>query len=819
MNEMTLALRKLARRPVFSLTTLFCLALGIGATTAIGSVINTLFFKSASVEDLDRVGFFMAMREGVEPFGVSPIEIEAYRTRSKSFGSLGIARTMDGNSVNLTGGERAERVRAAQASTAYFETLGTEPLMGRLFAVEEERSGGPGALLMSYGLWTRRFNAVPSIIGQVLRVNGESRTVVGILPERFDLPSKTELWLPLELDFERLPMDDLTSHSYMMVGRLADGFSLAQAETELVTIARDIAAEYPRSNTGWSVALIPFRDLLLGDVQGSMRTLIYALAGAVSLLLLIACVNGAHLFLARCLEQEREIALSAALGASRKDIFRQLFLEGLILAFGAGLLGSAVALAIVPAFMASSTIHEGAYTNFFRSIEVDGGVLALALAASLLTAFLFGTLPLLTVLGRDPGNALRSGGLRSSARSQAKLSRLLVVAEVAVSAMLLVGAGLLVRSLAQLARLDLGFRPESMVSVEFTLPASEFPRQSDRVGFSQRVLERVRSMPDVAAAGTTTDVPLRLGTWNSRYVILGTPPAEPGEMPWAAYREVSPGYLEALGVSLVRGRMFQAEDREGVEKVAIVSRELARRALGDADPLGRKIGHPDEIAEESGRRTIVGVVEDVKEDRYNFRIDRPVWYVPYEQAKESGILLNLVLRTRGGSADVGSEIRRVVRELYPEVAPGEVYELEPHVTAVVGAERTATSVALLLAVLGTALASLGLYGVMAYGVRQRFRELGLRMAVGASPKQLSRLVLGDGLRWVAFGLAAGFVGALLLALLLPRMFSNLLFETRPWDPFTYGVVAILFVAVTLAACYFPARRAGATNPVDALRME
>jgi putative ABC transport system permease protein len=815
MNEMTLALRKLARRPVFSLTTLLCLALGIGATTAIGSVINTLFFKSASVEDLNRVAFFMAMREGVEPFGVSPIEIEAYRARSQSFRSLGIARTMDGNSVNLTGGERAERVRAAQASTVYFETLGVEALMGRLFAAEEERSGGPGALLMSHGLWTRRFSAAPSMVGQVLRVNGESRTVVGILPARFDLPSKTELWLPLELDFERLPADDRTSHSYMMVGRLEDGGSLAQAETELVAIARDIATEFPRSNSGWSVTLIPFRDLLLGDVQGSMRTLIYALAGAVSLLLLIACVNGAHLFLARCLEQEREIALSAALGASRTDIFRQLFLEGLLLAFGAGVLGSAVALAIVPAFMASSPIHEGAYTNFFRAIEVDGGVLALALGASLLTAFLFGTLPLLAVLGRDPGGALRSGGRSGAARSQAKLSRLLVVAEVAVSAMLLVGAGLLVRSLAQLTRLDLGFRPESMVSVEFTLPASEFREQSDRVRFSQRVLERVRSIGDVVAAGTTTDVPLRLGTWDKRYVIEGTPPPEPGEVPWAAYRAVSPGYLEALGVSLVRGRTFQAEDREGVEKVAIVSRELARRALGDADPIGRKIGHPDEIAKESGRWTIVGVVEDVKEDRYNFRIDRPVWYVPYEQAEESGILLNLVLRTRGSAADVGSGIRRAVRELYPEVAPGEVYELEPHVAAVVGAERTATSVALLLSVLGTALASLGLYGVMAYGVRQRFRELGLRMAVGASPKHLSRLVLGDGLRWVAFGLAAGFVGALLLA----RLFSNLLFETRPWDPFTYGVVAILFLTVTLAACYFPARRAGATNPVDALRME
>jgi predicted permease len=378
--------------------------------------------------------------------------------------------------------------------------------------------------------------------------------------------------------------------------------------------------------------------------------------------------------------------------------------------------------------------------------------------------------------------------------------------------MLLVGAGLLARSLAELTRLDLGFRPDSMVSVEFTLPESDFPAQGDRVAFAERILDRVRSMPGVVAAGTTTDVPLRLGTWDKKYSIEGTAPKEPGQDSWAAYREVSPGYLEALGVRLVRGRTFQPDDRAGSERVAIVSRELARRELGDAEAIGRAIGPPDK---DSRRWTIVGIVDDVKEDRYNFRIDRPVWYVPYEQAENSGILLNLVLRTRAESGDMAAEIRGAVRELYPEVAPGEIYELAPHVAAVVGAERTASTVALLLAILGTALASLGLYGVMAYGVRQRLRELGLRMAVGASPEQLSRLVLGDGLKWVAAGLAAGFVGALALA----RVFSNLLFETRPWDPFTYGVVAFLFLLVTLAACYFPARRAGATNPVDALRLE
>ncbi|MGH9319188.1 MAG: ABC transporter permease, partial [Vicinamibacteria bacterium] len=746
---------------------------------------------------------------------VSPIEIETYRARSRSFRGLGVARTLDGNSINLTGGERAERVRAAQASTDYLRTLGVEPSRGRLFLPEEERSSGPKALLMSHTLWSRRFGADPNLVGRALRVNGESRIVVGILPERFDLPAKTELWLPLELDFERLSPGDRDSHSYMMVGRLESGVTLDRARTELAGLARQLEKESPSTNTGWGVTLIPFRNLLLGDVQGSLRVMVYALAGAVSLLLLIACVNGAHLFLARCLEQEREIALSTALGASRTDIFRNLFVESLLLALAAGALGSAAALAIVPAFMVSSPIHEGAYTDFFRHVTIDGRVLAIAFCASLATAILFGTLPLLSVLARDPAQALRSGGRGGYGRSQARFSRVLVMGEVAVSAMLLVGAGLLAQSLSRLARLDLGFRPEHVVVYEFTLPETDFPAQTDRTQFSQRVLERVRSFEGVVSTGTTTDVPLRLGTWDRRYAVEGAPPPDPGEDAWAAYREVSAGYLEAMGLRLVSGRSFQESDRQGAERVAIVSQVLARRAWGDADPIGRRLGHPDEISEEGGWWRIVGVVDDIKEDRYNFRIDRPVWYVPYEQVDDSGILLNLAVRTREGTPDIGGEIRRAVSEIDPGVAPGEVFELGPHVTAVVGAERTATGVALVLAVLGTALASLGLYGVLAYSIRQRYRELGLRMAVGASPESLARLVVGKGMKWTAFGLAAGFAGAMVLG----RVFSNLLFETSPWDPFTYFGVTVLFTVVTLAACYFPARRAGATNPVEALRME
>jgi putative ABC transport system permease protein len=813
--NLKIVVRKLLKRPVFSVTTVVCLALGIGATTAIGSVVLTLFFQSASVRELDRLVFFLALREGVEPFGVSPIEMEAYPARSHSFRNLGFARTLDGNSVNLTGGDRAERVRAAQASTAYFQTLGVAPEEGRLFSSEEERSGGPGALLLSHAVWIRRFGADPEIVGRTLRVNGVSRTVVGILPARFDLPSKTDLWIPLELDFERLSETARGSHSYMMVGRLAADATQASAIADLVQIARQLQTEFPRTNRGWSVTLTPFRNLLLGDVRGSLRVMVEALAGAVILLLLIACVNAAHLFLARCIEQEREIALSAALGASRGILFRQLFLENLVLALVAGVLGSAVALAIVPLFLASSSIHEGAYTNFFRTVVIDSRILLFALAASVLTAFLFGSLPLIGVLTRDLNQALRSGGREGTGRVRARWSRVLVGAEVAISAALLVGAGLLVRSLDRLTRLDLGFRPESLVSVDFTLSDGDFPERGERLQFSQQILDRVRALSDVTAAGTTTDVPLRLGTWDSRYVIEGAPPPREGEVPWTAFRAVSSGYLETLGVTLLRGRTFTPEDRAGVEKVAVVSEELARRVLGNEDPIGRRIGHPDEVATESGWWRIVGVVKDVKEDRHTFRIDRPVWYVPYEQLDEPGSLLNLVVRSEGRPADVGAEVRKIVADLYPAIAPGEVLEIGPHVASVVAAERTGTLVALVVAALGTLLASIGLYGVLAYSVRRRGREMGLRMAVGASPGSLSRLVVRDGLQWTAIGLVAGFTGALLLG----RLLGNLLFETRPWDPATFALVAVVFLAVSAVACWLPARRAAATNPVDALRMD
>lgn len=540
--------------------------------------------------------------------------------------------------------------------------------------------------------------------------------------------------------------------------------------------------------------------------------MLYALAGAVGFLLLIACVNAAHLFLARFVEQEREIAVAAALGAGRFELCGQLLAESLVVSFFAGAIGSAVAFTLVPFVMANSSVHEEAYTNVFRAIPIDASVLGFALAVSVLTALLFGSIPALRVLRGDLHSSLKAGAAGGGGRSRRRWSWGLIVFEVAVSITLLVGAGLILQSFKRLSELELGFRAEGLVTMGFTLPDEAFPAREDRVRFSERILERVRALPSIAAAGTTTDVPLDPGTWDTAYFIEGAPPLDPSEEPWAAYRIVSPGYLETLGVTLVRGRTFTKADRAGAEPVAIVSEELARRGWPGEDPLGRRVR--GDVTEEW--RTVVGIVADVKEDAYNFRIDRPVWYVPYAQVgglDESA--LSLLFRSNGDAASGAAEVRRAVSALYPEIAPGEVRQLDARVRAVTASARTGTVVTSLLAVLGTVLASLGLYGVMAYSVRQRFRELGLRMALGASPGELRRLVIGDCLRLTLTGIGGGLIGSVLLG----RWLSSLLFEISPYDPGTFVAVALVLLAVSMAACYLPARRASRTDPVTALRAD
>lgn len=807
------SLRRLAKRPLFTATTVLCIALGVGAATSIFTVIDALLLRPTPVRELEDVVFFMAMREGVEPFGVSAIEIQAYQNESHSFDGLGIAESLDPQAIDSGDGELPERVETSAIARSYLETLGVTPDLGRSFSPEEDRPGGPPVVLLSHGLWRRRFGASPDVLGKTFRLEGESHTIVGVLPEGFDLPRRTEVWLPMRFDPERMSEDERGSHANMMVGRLADGMSLERAEEELVGIARSIQRDFPRTNSGWSVAIIPLRDFLLGDFQGRIRGMLLVLGAAVVLLLLTTSFNAAQMFLARFTEQRSDIELHAALGASRGQLLSPLLVESLLVAALGGGLGFVFTRSLVPLLMGTSPLQQEAYSGFFRDVPVDAGVLAFAIGASLLTALLFGVAPALaSTRGRDP----RLSRSRSRSRYGSRgFAAVLIASEVAVSIALLVGAGLLFRSFERLSALDLGFRPQGLVSMDFTLPHESFPEASDRLAFMERVLERVRALPSVEAAGMTTDVPLRQGTWDTAYTVEGAE-VDPSRVEMTANRIVSPGYIETLGLSLLRGRTLAASDREGTDPVVVVSETLARRAWPEADPIGKRVKAGPSGDDDAPWMTVVGVVADVKEDRYNFRIDRPVWYLPYAQQTEDELdYLSLVVRGRGDVDALAGSVRRAAASLYPELPPGEVLDLKAHAAGVLATERFGSYLGLVVAGLATALAAIGLYGVLAYSVRHQVRELGIRAALGAAPPDLVRMVVTQGMAVSAIGILVGAV----LSLALGSYLSSLLFEVSPRDPFVLGAVTVFLAVVAVAACYVPARRASRTDPTETLRVE
>jgi putative ABC transport system permease protein len=807
-----ISLRKLWNRPLFTITTVGCLVLGIGAATAVFTVVNGLLLRPTPVTDVDDVAFFMALRGGVEPYGVSPIEIQAYLDRSRSFESLGLALTMEPLALDPLDGDIAERIAVAQISRSYLQTLGVSPVIGREFTEEEDMAGGPPAILLSYGLWVRKFGGDTSIIGRTIRLDGESRTVVGVLPQTFDLPRRTEAWVPRRFDLARLVGPERGTHSNIMVGRLVAGVSLDEAEAELVQIAQDLARESPETNEGWSVTIIPLRSFLLGDFQGRIRAMVYALFAAVLFMFLAACANVAHLYLVRFFEQERELALLSAIGAGRGQLLASLIVEGFLVAALGGGGGLLLARVLIPVLTSLSPLREEAYTGLFGSIPIDGRVFVFATAASVGTVLAFALVPVLRVMRGRFQRTPHSDAWRRGSSSSGAFSASLVAVEVAVSMILLVGAALLTQSFEKLSHLDLGFRPEGVVSFDFTLPEDRFQEHRDRVAFVDRIVERARAVPGVVSAAVTSDIPLRQGTWDSRYAVEGSAPD--ASEPMTAHRLVSPGYLETLGLSLLHGRPLDERDREGSERVVVVSKSLAEHAWPGEDPLGKRI-KVGAATDDAPWMTVVGLVADVKEDRYNFRIDRPVWYLPFDQQEDSPSYLSLVVRTSGATKRVARDVRRAVAEIYPDLPAGETVDFTSHTTGVLATERFGSVLAAVLALISACLAVLGLYGVMAYSVRQRFREIGIRSAIGASPGDLTKMIVRDGMRVTLIGL----IGGVIASLFFGRFIASLLFELSPRDPLTLIIVVALLSSVALVASYLPARWAARSNPVSTLRVD
>jgi len=812
LQDLRYALRSLRKSPGFAAIAILTLALGIGANAAIFSALNTILLRPLPLKDSDRLVFSVALREGFDPFGTSILEYEAFRDRTHSFKAMGMALQ---HSFNLVEHGQPERVEGAFIQAAYLQTLGIDAVLGRSFDVEENRPGGRAVALVGYGLWLRRFGGDPSLVGQPLNLEGRATTVIGILPPAFDLPNAAEIWVPDQRNIAGLPLSERLAHSHELVARLRPGVTLQQADAEVKQITKDLEREYPRDRTGWTAQLVFLRQELIGDLTGRIEKSLVTLTAAVGFLLLICCGNVAGLLLARGVGREREIAMRRALGAGWTRILRQLLTESAVLAIVGGCAGLLLAYSIVPVLQALNPIQIVGFIGPLTNIRVDAHVLTFVALATLLTAGLCALAPVAKTAA--PNNLMpliKDGGQRGgSGRSGRKWLAVLVTAQMAVAVPLLAGGALLIQSFARLQHAELGFRPDHLLTMHIEPSPATYTDFRRRATFVRDVVERVERIPGVVSAGITTNMPLSAFiSYDSVFTVENHPPANPSDVPITAHRLVTPEYLQTLGVTLVRGRLLDEHDRASGLPVVVISEELARQGWPGEDPIGKRVKRIRPGQADFPWLTVVGIVRDVKEDRFNFRIDRPAWYLPYEQT-ENSLPLDILLRVHGDPASFATAATDAVHGVDPDQAVSNINSMDAHLAGVIVTERFSAVLMAALAALGLILAIIGLYGVMSYSVSRETPEMGLRLALGATPKNLLAMVLGRGVRLIAMGLALGLVAALAMT----RFLSGALYSVNASDPLTFGLVTALLAIIALAACYVPARRATRVDPMVALR--
>jgi len=812
LQDLRYGARMLLKSPTYTAIAIAALALSIGANTAVFSAVNTLLLRPLPLKDLDRLVFSVALREGFDPFGSSLLEFEAYRQRNHSFESIGVAMQ---RSFNLIGRGEPERIRGASIMADYLTTLGVNPVLGRSLTLEEDQPGGPAVALIGYGFWQKHFGGDTRVIGETLNLEGRSYTVVGVMPPGFDLPEAAEIWLPLQTKIDSLPLTDRAVPGYEVVAKLRPGVSLKEADAESKSIARQLEQEFPQIRRGWSVKLIWLRQELLGDLAGRVNKALVALIGGVGFLLLICCANVANLQLARGIARTRELALRRALGASRSRLIRQLLTESMLLALLGGAAGLVLAHWIVPLLAAINPIQGISLAGFFHSFRIDSRVLIFALLMTLATGVIFGLLPALKGAGeREVMPSLKQGDQHSASAPGHGWLNVLIVSEIAIAMTLLVAGGLIARSFNRLQHVDLGFKSDNLLTVKMILPASKYSEYRQRIAFVDQVLERVKILPGVLSAGTTTNIPLeREIAYDSVFSVEGRPPVNPNDVPITSHRLVSPGYLKTLGVTLIKGRLIDESDRAGKPPVVVISEELARQAWPGEDPLGKRIKRvrPNQ---DFPWMTVIGVVKDVKEDLFNYRINRPVWYVPYAQL-ENNFPVNLVVRTSSDPASVIAAVREATHAVDPDQPVSNVMTMNENLAGVLVTERFSAILMNALGASGLLLAALGLYGVMAYSVSQRTAEIGVRVALGAQRIHVLQLILSQGAKLTLLGVVIGVAAAWALT----RLLGGLLFEVNATDPATFLSISLLLVSIALIACFLPARRALSVDPVIALRAE
>ena len=794
------AARQLAKSRGFTVGAVRTLALGIGANTAIFSVVNRLLFNPLPfLEHPDRlVAVWETGPRGNDHVETSPANFRDWKAQAKSFDHL-VAHMWW--TANITGGDRPERVQGFQVSPEYLTTLGIRPLLGRGFVAGEDEPGNDRVVMLSHGIWQRRFGGDPRIVGQEIPINGVPRTVVGVLPPDVRYPAPAELWAPLSFDGGTWGLRQ--AHFLLVTGRLAPGVSIAQAHAEMAGIAHSLSTQYPATNTDWGTNV----RSLVPDVTRRIEPILLSLFVAVGFVLLIACANVANLLLARGATRGRELAVRATLGAGRGRLTRQLLTESVVLALAGGGVSVLVAIWGVGALVALVPPGQQAYLVGFNRVAVDGPVLLFTLALSLATAFVFGLAPALRASRTDLQAALQEEGRVGGSTSRHRLRRALIAAEVALALLLLVGAGLTLRSFRHLLDTSPGFDVDGIALTSVALPGSKYPDGSAVARFYRDLLERVDAIPGVTAAGAGNVTPLCQCNQTTSFEIEGAPPFPPGEGPDVGWRIITPGYFAALGVPLREGRAFDAADNASARRVVIVNQTLARRYFPDG-AVGRRMV----LSGDSTPSEIVGVLSDLRHDG-PARLPLPELYVSAAQYPAGE--MNLVVRTTSSPAGMLPTLRAEVQRLDPDQPVFNQRTMRDVFDLVVGTHRLALRLLGALGVLALALAAVGIYGVLVQLVAERTREIGIRVALGSDPPAVRRLVLRQGMVPVAWGLVVG----LLAALGLTRALASQLVGVSAAEPLTLATVASLLATVALAACYLPARRATSVDPMVALRTE
>ncbi len=793
LTDMRYGIRQMVKAPGFTIVAILTVAFGIGATSAIFSVVNGVVLRPMPYPDPDTLVRVFEVVPQYGRFSVAPASFLDWRQQNDVFERIATYNT---TSETFAGSEGPERITMAVVSWDLFEVLRVSPALGRGFRPDEDVPKQNSVVVLSHGMWQRAFGGDRSVLGRSVTLNGAPTTIVGVMPEGFYFPNReTEFWRPIALPAKA----SRGAHFLSVIARLKPGVSIPQAGAAIKAIAERLARQYPDSSRDESAEIIRLHDLIVGPIRPMLMTLF----AAVGVVVLIACANVANLLLVRASVREKEIAIRAAMGAGRRRLVLQMLSESLVLSVVGGACGLLLAwLAITPI----QTLSAGSIPRV-ADVTLDRNVLAFACLVSLATGILFGLAPAWQSSRAGLGAALKEGGRSSAPSGGRRVRNALLVIEVALSIVLLVGATLLLRSFAKVSGVDPGFTPENVLAFRVALPPPSYPEAHSHIAFFDRLLERLATTPGVDHAAMTHQLPLR-GGYVLSFIIQGRS-VLPGAEPSAHYRAVSPHYFETLKIPVLRGRTFAAQDTEKAPLVAVVDEGFARRYFPDVDPIGQglDIGNGTD-----GYHRIVGLVGSVHHDGLEGARE-PTMYVPFKQDTFGAMWL--LVRTTGDPEHFVPTARQLVRELDGSLPAFAMSPLTSVLSETMAQRRFSMLLLTVFALVALFLAAVGLYGVVAYSVSLRTQEIGVRMAIGAEPGDVLRMVIGGGMKLAVLGVIVGIAGALVVA----RLVATMLFEVTPFDPASYGATAMVLLAVSLLACYVPARRARGVDPLVALRQE